>query len=191
MEDKEKSHVPKDCPILKGYCKEKPCAWWSGRKKECNVTTLVMDNEKKNILKLIHESKDFERLEFDYFKHLSTISLAGISVLGIFLKTIFSKSSHNPIIFSIACLSILAFIFCVVWSVLCLSGPANNILYKTESEFYGSINEEDNCIKAYEKFKIVNTKLINDERIIRYSFLFGFLLFVLYLIINLTLLFEC
>ena len=151
-----------------------------------------MNTEEKNIiLNLIHETKDFERLEFDYFKHLSTISLAGISVLGIFLKTIFLKSSHNPIIVSIACLSILAFMFCVVRSVLALPGPVNSILYKTESEFYGSINDENDCKTAFKKFEKENNKIKSDERTIRCSFLFGFLFFILYLIINLALLFEC
>ncbi len=86
-----------------------------------------MAEKREELLDMLEKLKEIQRMEFDYFKHLTTLSTGSILVLVAFLEKVFSK----PMGEGWALASIGCFALCVIGSLLALPSAANIVLYTT------------------------------------------------------------
>lgn len=83
--------------------------------------------KKEGLLDTLEKLKEIQRMEFDYFKHLTTLSTGSILVLVAFLEKVFSCPQGEVW----ALVSIGFFALCVIGSLQALPSAGNIVLYTT------------------------------------------------------------
>ncbi len=83
--------------------------------------------KREELLETLEKLKEIQRMEFDYFKHLTTLSTGSILVLVAFLEKVFSCPRGE--VWALA--SIGCFALCVIGSLLALPSAGNIVLYTT------------------------------------------------------------
>lgn len=141
--------------------------------------------------------KEIPRLQHDYFKHVSTLSLLSIGTILTFIVKIMPGSKC----IILAGLSLLCFIVCLIFSLYGMTDPINIVLYITGIQMNMTIMEAAIGVDSENK-KEKNDKLKKDiydlleknnkctDRIskygliTRYSFMIGVVIFLMYAGIN-------
>ena len=86
------------------------------------IQELEDGNERR--LDELEKLKDVQRIEFDYFKHLSTLSTGSTMILIAFIE----KAFRCPRVEILALLSVICFAVCMVFSLMALQSANNLVL---------------------------------------------------------------
>ena len=145
-----------------------------------------MAEKREEVLDMLEKMKEIQRMEFDYFKHLTTLSAGSILILVAFLEKVFS----NPIGKAWVVVSVCCFVLCLISSLRALPSAANIVLYTTGIRMVLISGGED-VKKAEAKVK-EGLKKINKalgllkiyDRVTGYSFQAGIIAFLIFAGIN-------
>lgn len=136
--------------------------------------------EKMNeVLNTLEHFKEIPRLQYDYFKHLSTISTASIGAVMAFVVKLFSSSAIEIL----AGLSVVSFLICIFYCLSGMTEPANMIIYMS-SIHSTALSEEGapslikGLVELEDKIKSRGRIMTKAYHVTRYSFLLG-IIFVL------------
>lgn len=125
-------------------------------------------------------------MEFDYFKHLATLSTGSILILVAFFEKVFS----NPIGEAWVVVSVICFVLCIAGSLLAMP-PAGNIVLYTTGVRMVLVSEVEDVKKAEKKVqegmdninKAISSLKIYDY-VTRWSFLTGLVTLLIFAGIN-------
>jgi len=146
---------------------------------------------RKELLDVLERMKEIQRMEFDYFKHLTTLSTGVILIIVAFIEKVFTKPQMIPV----AMISIFCFLVCVVGSLLALPLAGNIVLYSTgiRTVAVSIRGEEDEGVWEKAKKKALEglDKICNAldslgcyDKITRWFFIAGIVIFLIFTGIN-------
>lgn len=147
-----------------------------------------MSDKINEFFESIEKLKEVSRIQYDYFKHLTTLSTASIGAIIAFVTKVFPAS--NCII--IAFISLISFFFCLLAALLAMPGPGNVILYMTGIQAIATSSEKNPQERAKDledlkvKYDRELTQLKYYDLITRIAFLNGIIFFLVYAGINLV-----
>ncbi|MQY59834.1 MAG: hypothetical protein GH144_09580 [Clostridia bacterium] len=138
----------------------------------------------KELLESMEKMKEVQRIVYDYFKHLTTLSTGLILIIVAFLEKVFS----DPIGIPYVVISVICFALCLIGSLLALPSPGNIILYMTAMRISLQGEDAEKAIKEGDKTMKVINKTVNRmkiyDHVTRYSFLAGIIAFLIFAGIN-------
>lgn len=134
----------------------------------------------KNLLKSIDKMKEVQRLQYDYFKHLTTISTGSILIIVAFLEKVFS----SPHLIGLAVASIISLAFCLVGSLLAMPSPGNLIMYISGIELMYHSEDEKEVWSLSEKISNSLDTIKFFDRTTQITFLLGIGLFLAFAVFN-------
>lgn len=149
-----------------------------------------MSEKRQEILETLEKLKEIQRMEFDYFKHLSTLSTGSILILVAFFEKVFSV----PIGEAWIVVSVICFVLCIAGSLLAMPSASNIVLYTTGIRMV-LVSREEDTEEAKEKAKkkaLEGMNKINDafdslkiyDRVTRWLFLAGLVTLLIFAGIN-------
>ena len=143
-----------------------------------------MSEKLKELLESMEKMKEVQRMMYDYFKHLTTLSAGLILVIVAFLEKVFSDPKDTAFVI----ISVICFALCLIGSLLALPSAGNIILYMTAMRISVQGKDAEKAIKEVDKtFKDIKKSLnwmnIYDH-VTRYSFLVGMVAFLIFAGIN-------
>lgn len=130
--------------------------------------------------------KRIYELRYEYLKHMTTMSVGSIGVEVAFLTSILD--SYICVCLSI--LSLLAFFICLIGSLWGM--PISVSIYDSMSKIQAYWSQPDEVARGFirevlelrDKISKDTVHLQNYNRIVKYSFLFGVILFIVFIIGN-------
>jgi len=146
-----------------------------------------MPEKREEILDTLEKMKEIQRMEFDYFKHLTTLSTGSILILIAFLEKVFIK----PKGFVLGFISIGCFTLCLIFSLLALPQAGNIVLYTTgiRMVLVSGETDEEKAKKEVEKGLNKINKTLDClkvyDHITRWVFIAGIVIFLIFTGINL------
>jgi len=149
-----------------------------------------MSEKRQEILETLEKLKEIQRMEFDYFKHLGTLSTGSILILVAFFEKVFSDPTGEAWIV----LSVICFVLCIADSLLAMPSASNIVLYTIGIRMVlvsGGEDTEEVKEKAKKEVEKAMDK-INDafdslkiyDRVTRWSFLVGLIAFLIFAGVN-------
>ena len=138
------------------------------------------------LVKSMESMKETQRIQFDYFKHLTTLSTGSILIIVAFLEKVFSY----PEWIILAVFSIIALAVCLVASLFAMTPCSNVILDITGLRTIMTVGDKstEERIKYKNKFSGKISKSLKRigilDHISKYSFLLGIALFLIFAILN-------
>ena len=145
-----------------------------------------MSEHFKELVTTMEQLKETQRMQFDYFKHLTTLSTGSILIIIALLEKVFIDP--EGIILSV--LSIVVLAICLLGSLWAMPICGNIVLYTTGLRTIITVGDKD----AEDRIKDANefTKNISKslkwigilDNISRYSFLSGIILFLSFATLN-------
>jgi len=149
-----------------------------------------MSEKRQEILETLEKLKEIQRMEFDYFKHLGTLSTGSILILVAFFEKVFSDPTGEAWIV----ISVICFVLCIADSLLAMPSASNIVLYTIGIRMVlvsGGEDTEEVKEKAKKEVEKAMDK-INDafdslkiyDRVTRWSFLVGLIAFLIFAGVN-------
>jgi hypothetical protein len=138
-------------------------------------------------LEHLERMKESQRMQFDYFKHLTTLSSGSIAVVATLLAKVFPSATS----FALPILSLLSFFVCITVSLWAMTAAGNAILYLTGTGIIASStvkNPQELEINRQEyddKFNKALDKIGCYDKITMGTFLIGVALFLVFVAIAL------
>ena len=117
----------------------------------------------KDTIEFFEQMKEIQRIQYDYFKHLTTLSSGAILIVVAFIGQVFNHSVG--IFFAFA--SIIAFILALAISLWALPLPGNTILYINVIIQGVAEGDENKAMEGYNKAE----KSIKNIGSCRYTYL--------------------
>lgn len=142
-----------------------------------------MAGQTNELIESMEKMKEVQRIQYDYFKHLTTLSASSILIIVAFLEKVFN--SPNCII--LALISILCFALCLTASLWILPVTGNIILYITGIRVLAANAEKDGEKQAETLSKKIDDSLdkINVyDWFTKITFLLGVVMFLIFVFIN-------
>ncbi len=138
----------------------------------------------KELFESLEKMKEVQRIVYDYFKHLTTLSTGLILIIVAFLEKVFS----DPIGITYVVISVICFALCLIGSLLALPSAGNIIMYMSAMRIIAQGKDAEKAIEEIEKIikginKTVDRMKIYDH-VTRYSFLAGIIAFLIFAGIN-------
>lgn len=133
----------------------------------------------ENALELMEQLKEVQRIRYDYFKHLTTLSTGTILIIIAFLEKIFTDPRGTVF----ALISIIAFVFCLVASLWTLPRLGNVIMEIIRVKF-NLTKGENEALPAFKKLNKSYRRTKIFYWITCASFLIGIIAFLVFAGIN-------
>jgi len=147
----------------------------------------MSDNKLNHLLMSVDRLKEVQRIQYDYFKHLTTLSVGSIGVIA----TLVLKVLPEPKCMVLLIISIISFFLCLLASLWALTAPGNAILYMVGIQTYAAAAPE-NPERHKEAVEKESRKLENSLNQIKFFdiftkifFLVGIVVFLVYVGVNL------
>lgn len=144
-----------------------------------------MQEKDKIIYESLEKIKEVDRLQYDYFKHFTTLNTASILIIVAFIEKIFNYPDYIIIAF----ISIASLAISLIGSLWVMAVPINIILYKIGSRIEMELGQRDE--ETLKKIKELENKVDKSYGIIkRYdfitkiSFLIGIISFLIFCTLN-------
>jgi len=138
---------------------------------------------KENIKKLLEsmdKMKETQRIQYDYFKHLTTLSTGSILIIVAFLEKVFSF----PSLIGLSMASVTSLAFCLVGSLLAMPSPGNVIMYISGMEMMYHSGDENAVWNLNEKLSGSMDTISCFDKITKTTFLLGIGLFLAFAFFN-------
>lgn len=147
---------------------------------------------RKELFNELERMKEIQRMEFDYFKHLTTLCTGLILILVAFLEKVFTE----PQVIALAIISIVCFLVCVVGSLMALPLASNIVLYVTGIRMVAVSIRGEVDEKVWEKAKVKSEEGLNKisgalgslhmyDLVTKWFFIAGIVIFLIFAGINL------
>lgn len=146
----------------------------------------MSENKLNYLLMSIDRFKEVQRLQYDYFKHLTTLSVGSIGVIA----TLVLKALPEPRCIALLIISIVSFFLCLLVSLWALTAPGNAILYMAGIQAYAAVTPEDpqkhkgDVEKESKKFEKSLDQIHCFDIFTKILFLLGVVLFLIYFVVN-------
>ncbi|MGA2361628.1 MAG: hypothetical protein ABSG73_04125 [Candidatus Aminicenantales bacterium] len=137
--------------------------------------------EERAGFELLEKFKDIQRLQFEYFKHLSTISASSLGIIVALSKVFFP----NTKIVCLLILSLLSITCCLIAAVSAMPLVANSILYILRAQAGKAIREKDPD-PIIDQYSRALDKIEDFDRFTRITLMAGAVLFLIFAAINLV-----
>lgn len=134
----------------------------------------------KEIIESLEKLKEVQRIQYDYFKHQTTLSIGSILIIVAFLEKVFS----TPECIVLALISIISLALCLIGSLWILPETTNIIMYITGIRIAKAGEDEKQANVLNEK---INASLGNINKyswFTRITFLLGIVMFLIFSFIN-------
>lgn len=147
-----------------------------------------MSDKVNEFFESMEKLKEVHRIQYDYFKHLTTLSTASIGAIIAFVTKVFPAS--NCII--IAVISLISFFFCLLAALWAMPGPGNAISYVTGIQVIATPSDKNpqELAKDVEDYTDKYNRALDQIKcyglITRIAFLHGIIFFLVYAGINLV-----
>jgi len=143
-----------------------------------------MSEKLKELLESMEKMKEVQRIVYDYFKHLTTLSAGLILVIVAFLEKVFS----DPTGITFVVISVICFALCLISSLEALPSAGNIIMYISAMRIIAQGEDEMKAVEELGEIMKKINKSINwmqiYDRVTRYSFLAGIIAFLIFAGIN-------
>jgi hypothetical protein len=139
-----------------------------------------MSEKIDEVLGNIERLKEVQRIQFDYFKHLTTVSSGAILILVAFLEKIFS----NPKGVCLIIISLVAFGVCLIGSILPMTHTTNAILYATGIRISYDEDNKERAKSMNEKLSRSLNGIVFYDYLTKISLIIGFTFFIIFSAIN-------
>jgi hypothetical protein len=126
-----------------------------------------MQKDINKLTESMEKMKEVQRIQYDYFKHLTTLSTGSILIIVAFLEKVFSE----PTGIFLSIISIIALALCLIGSLLALPLPANIIMY-IECLNIARIKEDEQMAEKLDKKRADSLTWIGRYDIILQDFYF-------------------
>jgi hypothetical protein len=126
-----------------------------------------MQKDINKLTESMEKMKEVQRIQYNYFKHLTTLSTGSILIIVAFLEKVFSE----PTGIFLSIISIIALALCLIGSLLALPLPANIIMY-IECLNIARIKEDEQMAEKLDKKRADSLTWIGRYDIILQDFYF-------------------
>jgi hypothetical protein len=147
----------------------------------------MSDNKLNYLLISMDKLKEVQRIQYDYFKHLTTLSVGSIGVIA----TLVLKIMPEPKCIVLLIISLMSFLLCLLASLWACTAPGNAILYIVGIQTYAAASPEDPQKNkgAVEKESRKLEKSLDQIKFFdiftKIVFLIGVVVFLIYIRVNL------
>ena len=139
-----------------------------------------MSKKSEKLDELTEKTKELPRMQYDYFKHLTTLSTGSILIIVAFLEKVFNEPRGSIVVV----ISLICFAFCLIGSLLALPLTGNVIMYITFCKIEALKGNEKKAKEFGKKGEDSLKEIGIYDDVSRYSFLAGIIAFLIFAGIN-------
>jgi len=146
-----------------------------------------MSERLDNLLTSIEKLKEVQRITYDYFKHLTTLSASSIGVTAALTIKVFCEPRFSVLLI----FSVTSFFLCLLGSLWVMTAPGNAILYLVSIQTFATCStgdlekQQEDVAKNEKKYSRSLDQIRFFDFFTKITFLIGIIGFIVFFGLNL------